>query len=150
MKNNIFGNDIISYKKCVYKKIIFCVLAITILCISNILLLIFRNNIGKTLSLIVNILLDIVVLSLVTYYFDNNILNDLRILKLFNQNSYVEKGVIEEISSSTIIYNKLECYIIKINNKKYYSPVQSNIEFILNKSVVIKTTKEIILEVSYE
>jgi hypothetical protein len=99
---------------------------------------------------VINVLLDIIGLSLITFYYDFNVSNELKILKLFNQKAYVEKGLISEISTTTIMYNKLECYIVKINNKKYYTPIQSKIEFVLDKNVVISTVKEIILEVSYE
>jgi hypothetical protein len=150
MKNNIFGNDITLHKKLIHKRVLCCILSVFSLIVLNVILLIFRNNIGKILSLVINVLLDIIGLSLITFYYDFNVSNELKILKLFNQKAYVEKGLISEISTTTIMYNKLECYIVKINNKKYYTPIQSKIEFVLDRNVVINTVKEIILEVSYE
>ena len=58
--------------------------------------------------------------------------------------------MIEAISQESITYNKLACYVLNINNKKFYSPVQSKIDFVLNKKATVSVVKGIILEVRYE
>ena len=116
----------------------------------NFLLLFYRNEIGKILSLVINVLLDVIVLTILTIFYDLKVSTDLIILKLYKLKTNNFSGVIEEIDSTPIMYNKLECYVVTISNKKYYSPVVSNIDFIMNKPTIICTVKEIILEVSYE
>ena len=77
MRNNVLGNDDSSYKKKIYKRIIFCLLTVFVLVIFNVFILMFRNVIGKTLSLIINVLLDFVVLTLVTIFYDFKISKEL-------------------------------------------------------------------------
>jgi hypothetical protein len=116
----------------------------------NLLFLILRNEIGKIISFVINVLLDFIVLTLITIYYDFNISTDLIILKLYKQKNNSFSGVFEEITPTSVMYNKLECYVVIINNKKYFSPVVSKVDFIMNKPAVITTVKEIILEVNYE
>ena len=59
-------------------------------------------------------------------------------------------GEIESIDQTTIIYNKIDCYIVTINQKKYYSPVNSKVNLEKNKNAKISIVKGIILEVDYE
>ena len=150
MNNNAFGRDYNSHKKVIFYRILCCIISIISLLLLNLLFLFFRNEIGKILSFIINFLLDFIVLTLVTIYYDFQISNDLIILRLFKQKKYTFNGVIEEIATDSVMYNKLECFVVTINNKKYYSPVVSKIEFIVDKPVVISIVKEIILEVEYE
>ena len=150
MKNNVFGADCPQYKKIVSKRVLYCVLSVFLLIVLNISCLLLRGTIGKTLSMIINILLDVFVLSVVTMYYDFNVSKDLTILKLYKQKINTFSGVIDEVNQTPITYSKLKCYVVVINNKKYYSPINSKIEFIVNKSAVISTVKNIILEVSYE
>lgn len=150
MKNNVFGRDYNSHKKVFFYRSLCCIVSLISLLLLNILILFIRNEIGKTLSFIINVLLDFIVLTLVTIYYDLYISNNLIILRLFKQNKYTFNGVIEEITTNSVMYNKLECYVVTINNKKYYSPVVSKIDFIVDKPVVISIVKEIILEVDYE
>lgn len=150
MKNNIFGEEYSLYKKIVSRRVLYCILSVLFVLILNLLFLFIRNEIGKTLSFVINVLLDILFLTFVTLYYDFKVSKDVFILKLCKQKPHTFSGMIEEITTTPIMYNKLECITVIINNKKYYSPVGSKIEFVLHKPVVVSVVKEIILEVEYE
>ena len=150
MNTNVFGKDYNSHKKVIFYRILCCIISLISLLLLNILFLFIRNEIGKTLSFIINVLLDFIVLTLVTIYYDFHMSNDLIILRLFKQKKYTFNGVVEDVAMDSVMYNKLECYVVTINNKKYYSPVVSKIEFIVDKPIIVSIVKEIILEVEYE
>jgi hypothetical protein len=149
-KYSVFGIDYDSQKKITSARVICCIVSVLSLLILNIIILHFRSEIGKTLSLVINVLLDFIVLTLIMLFYDFRVSTDLTILKLYKFKPYNFSGMIEEMSTTTIMYNKIECYIVTINNKKYYSPVVSKINFIMNRPATICSIKEVILEVSYE
>ena len=150
MKNNIFGIDMPLFKKIIFKRLLCYVLSLLLLVALNLLFLSLRHEIGKLLSLVINVLLDIVVLTLATLFFDMKISKELILLKLYKQKISTFKGEIKEVISPAITFNKLSCYVVVINGKKYFSPIQSKVNFVMDKPAVISTAKNIILEVSYE
>ena len=149
-KYSVFGIDYESQKKVTRARVICCIVSVISLLIINLFILHFRSEIGKTLSLVINILLDVIVLTLVVMFYDFRVSTDLNILRLYKFKPNNFSGEIEEISTTAIMYNKIQCYVVTINNKKYYSPVVSKINFIMNKPAIICSIKEVILEVSYE
>ena len=150
MKYSIFDKDVLQHHKTIKKNVLLCVLSVVFLIIVNLVLLFIRNEIGKVLSFTLNVLLDIIVLTLVCLFYDFKISNDRKILKLFEHKLFSFEGVIVNKSEDTLIYNKIQCHVVTISGKRYYSPVQSKIVFIENKTASITTSKEIILEVVYE
>lgn len=149
-KYSVFGIDYESQKTVTRARVICCIVSLVSLLILNLFILHFRSEIGKTISLVINIFLDVIVLTLVVIFYDFRVSTDLNILKLYKFKPNNFSGEIEEISTTAIMYNKIQCYVVTINNKKYYSPVVSKINFIMNKPAIICSIKEVILEVSYE
>ena len=150
MKNNVFGIEYNLKKKIIYRRIIFCVLLIVFTLILNIVILNLRHILSKNVSFILNVVSDVICFTSMMIYFDFMINKEYSLLKLFSKNKMIINGEIESIDQTTIIYNKIDCYIVTINQKKYYSPVNSKVNLEKNKNAKISIVKGIILEVDYE
>ena len=144
---NLFGMNADLFLKKFRLKNVLCVVYLIVTIILNIVLTLCRNESNHEVLLFLNIALDILCFFLLLTYVGYCFLPDKHMLRLYEENKLVVEGEVKEISSSTYRYMKLDCFVILIDEHKYYLPENKIIKFNVGETVKISTAYEVILEV---
>ncbi len=144
MKNNIFGMPLYAYKSKHERKIwILLALLMTVL-MFNIVLTLFRSDANHIILLIINIVVDIVVAWVATFYISAYLLPESRKIKLFNSAKTTFTGKIEEIGKETETVMRFECYRVRISGRIFFAINASPLKFKVGREVIIHTSDNII------
>ena len=144
---NLFGMKIDDFKKKLKIKNVLCVIYFLSTIVINIILTFLRNEENHQIFLTLNIVLDVLCFFILLTYIGCYLQPKLNILKLYSENQLLIEGEIKEISQSTIRYMNLDCYMVLIDEHKFYLPENKFIKCEIDQNIKISTAYEVILEV---
>ncbi len=147
-KQWIYGMTPEEYGKKLKKRLITAATIIGITLLLNILLVILRNDENHTWFLLINILSDIACGVYLVYDLSFHYAPQRRLLKLNSRMKETISGEITEIEASVTRYANLDCYCVKLGNRRTFLPagtlqleVGSKVELTLSGNVILEVAQ---------
>lgn len=147
-KQSIYAMPAEEYGAKVKKRLITRVILAVATLLLNILLVLLRTEQTHIWFLLINILSDIGCGVYLVYDFSANIIPKWELWKLSQRRMEQYSGTITEIEPYTTRYAKLDCYCVRLGNRRTFLPentlqleVGSQVELTLSGNVIVEVTQ---------